>query len=176
MLGASYVEYIHDELLQVFWPSSEAVALTGTRDRKLIESAVARPFQSAFGSDIYPTSIEKGAALFHSLVSNHAFVDGNKRTAVTALDHFLLANGFVLGVPDSAMYALAVETARYRELGLSHDASLASVVDSISDLITPIAQFKKELAGIEALKDTFRATMNLRAWIRRHPHNSLIES
>jgi len=43
---------------------------------------------------------EKGVALFHSLVANHAFIDGNKRTAVTALDHFLLANGFVLGVPN----------------------------------------------------------------------------
>jgi death-on-curing protein len=92
MLGAPYVEYIHDELLEVFWPSSENVATGGVRDRTLIESAVGRPFQSAFGQDIYPTVIEKGVALFHSLVANHAFVDGNKRTAVTALDHFLLAN------------------------------------------------------------------------------------
>ena len=111
MLGAQYVEYIHDELLEVFWPSSEKTATEGVRDRTLIESAVARPFQSGFGQDIYPTIIEKGVALFHSLISNHAFVDGNKRTAVTAFEHFLLANGFVLGIPNSIMYEIATNTA-----------------------------------------------------------------
>jgi len=111
MLGARYVEYIHDELLEVFWPGAGKVATEGVRDRTLIESAVGRPFQSAFGQDIYPTVVEKGVALFHSLIANHGFVDGNKRTAVTALDHFLLANGFVPGIPNSAMYELATNTA-----------------------------------------------------------------
>ena len=74
MLGARYVEYIHDELLEIFWPGSENAGKTGVRDRKLIESATARPFQSAFGQDIFPTIIEKGIALFHALVANHAFV------------------------------------------------------------------------------------------------------
>ena len=131
MLGAQYVEYIHDELLEVFWPSSDKVATKGVRDGALIESAVGRPFQSAFGQDIYPTTIEKGVALFHALIANHAFVDGNKRTAVTALDHFLLANGFVLGIPNSAMYELATNTASYRERKVSHEDSLVEIVDAI---------------------------------------------
>ena len=59
MLGAPYVEYIHDELLEVFWPSSEKMATEGVRDRTLVESAVGRPFQSAFGQDIYPTVVAK---------------------------------------------------------------------------------------------------------------------
>jgi death on curing protein len=174
MLGAPYVEYIHDELLEVFWPSSEKVATEGVRDRTLIQSAVGRPFQSAFGEDIYPTVTEKGVALFHSLVANHAFVDGNKRTAVTALDHFLLANGFVLGIPNSAMYELATNTACYRERNVSHEDSLVAIVSAVASLITPIATFKSDLAGIAALGGSYQATMKLRSWIRKHPLNHLV--
>ncbi len=168
------MEYIHDELVEVFWPSSEKVAAAGVRDRTLLESAVGRPFQSAFGQDIYPTVIEKGVALFHSLIANHAFVDGNKRTAVTALDHFLLANGFVLGIPNSAMYELATNTSSYRERKVSHEDSLVEIVDAIEGLITPIATFKRDLAGLAAISGSYRATMNLRTWIRKHPQNRLI--
>lgn len=63
------------------------------RDVDLLEAAVQRPTSSAFGEDAYPTIIDKGAALFHSLVRNHAFVDGNKRTATIALVVFLRKNG-----------------------------------------------------------------------------------
>ncbi len=168
------MEYIHDELLELFWPTVEKVATQGVRDRTLIESAVGRPFQSAFGQDIYPTIIDKGVALFHSLVANHAFFDGNKRTAVTALDHFLLANGFVLGIPNSVMYELATNTASYRERNLSHEASLVDIVSSVENLITPIATFKSDLAGVSALEGSYQATMKLRSWIRRHPLNYLV--
>jgi len=173
MLGTQYVEYIHDELLEVFWPSSEKVAAEGVRDRALLESAVGRPFQSAFGQDIYPTVIEKGVALFHSLIANHAFVDGNKRTAVTALDHFLLANGFVLGIPNSVMYELATNTASYREREVSHENSFTEILASIEYLITPLATFKSEIVGLATLEGSYQATMKLRSWIRKHPSNRL---
>jgi len=104
MLGAGYVEYIHDELLAVFWPSSKQGATAGIRDRTLIESAVARPFSSAFGEDIYPTVLKKGIALFHSLVSNHAFVDGNKRTALIVSEGFLRFNGLKVVAPPEEKY------------------------------------------------------------------------
>ena len=66
------------------------------RDRSLLESAVARPKASAFGADGYPDLVAKPAALLHSLVLNHSFVDGNKRTAVLATLVFLDLNGFVV--------------------------------------------------------------------------------
>lgn len=66
------------------------------RDRGLLESAVARPQASAFGADAYPDLVSKAAALLHSLVLNHAFVDGNKRTAVLATLVFLDLNGYVV--------------------------------------------------------------------------------
>lgn len=64
------------------------------RDVDLLESAVLRPQSSAFGADAYPTVLDKAAALFHSLLRNHAFVDGNKRTSVVALLMFLRLNGY----------------------------------------------------------------------------------
>jgi death-on-curing family protein len=175
MLGAPYVRYIHDELLEVFWPSSEGIAAQGIRDHALLESAVARPFHSAFGQDAYPTILEKGIALFHSLIANHPFADGNKRTAVTAFDHFLLSNGFVLGVPNTDMYGLATQTASYRAHNLSHKDSLDAIANAVEHLITPISTFKIELESIPALKGSFQATMRLRAWIRRHRFNHLID-
>ena len=66
------------------------------RDRALLESAVARPQASAFGVDAYSDLASKAAALLHSLVLNHAFVDGNKRTAVLATLVFLDLNGYVI--------------------------------------------------------------------------------
>jgi death-on-curing protein len=63
------------------------------RDRNLLESAAARPQVSVFGEDAYPTIAEKAAALLHSLVLNHPFVDGNKRTATVTTYHFLRRNG-----------------------------------------------------------------------------------
>jgi len=54
------------------------------RDLRLLESAVARSRVSAFKMDAYPDVISQAAALLHSLVLNHAFVDGNKRTAAIA--------------------------------------------------------------------------------------------
>jgi death-on-curing protein len=66
------------------------------RDLGLLESAVARPQASAFGADAYPDWASKAAALLHSLVLNHAFVDGNKRTAVLSTLVFLDLNGYVV--------------------------------------------------------------------------------
>ena len=66
------------------------------RDRGLLESAVARPQASAFGMDAYPDLVSKAAALLHSLILNHAFIDGNKRTAALATLVFANLNGYVI--------------------------------------------------------------------------------
>ncbi|MCI4676226.1 type II toxin-antitoxin system death-on-curing family toxin [Candidatus Mycolicibacterium alkanivorans] len=67
-------------------------------DEGLLQSAVARPQTSAFGDDAYPTLRDKAAALLHSLARNHAFVDGNKRTAWASAWAFLRLNG--VDLPD----------------------------------------------------------------------------
>jgi len=65
----------------------------GARDEGLLRSALARP-QASFGSqDLYPSLFEKAAALAESLVRNHPFIDGNKRTALACLRVMLKMNG-----------------------------------------------------------------------------------
>lgn len=66
------------------------------RDFGLLDSAVARPSSTLYGIDAYPSLLLKGAALLQSLARNHAFVDGNKRTAWAACWVFLEVNGIVL--------------------------------------------------------------------------------
>jgi death on curing protein len=62
-------------------------------DVGLLGSAVARPQTSAFGDDAYPDIWTKAAALLHSVVKNHALVDGNKRLGWLATAVFLEING-----------------------------------------------------------------------------------
>ena len=62
-------------------------------DYGLLESAVARPQATVFGEDAYPTLHEKTAALLQSLATNHALIDGNKRTAFVATALFYELNG-----------------------------------------------------------------------------------
>ena len=66
------------------------------RDVGLLDSALARPRTTLFGNDAYPTLHLKGAALMHSVIKNHAMVDGNKRTSWIALTAFLFINGYHL--------------------------------------------------------------------------------
>ena len=66
---------------------------TGLRDRGALESAVNQPRASFAGDDLYPTTIDKAAAMAFSLVKNHSFVDGNKRIGHAAMEVFLLLNG-----------------------------------------------------------------------------------
>lgn len=68
----------------------------GLRDLGGLESALAQPRATFDGADLYPSLAEKGAALAHSLVGNHPFVDGNKRVGHAALETFLVLNGFEL--------------------------------------------------------------------------------
>jgi len=69
---------------------------SGLRDRGALESAVAQPEASFGGEDLYPNLAEKAAALGHSLIQNHPFVDDNKRIGHGAMEVFLLLNGYEL--------------------------------------------------------------------------------
>jgi len=81
------------------------------RDHGLLQSVLARPQASAFGSDAYPTLEEKAAALLHSLARNHALVDGNKRLALAATIAFLGINGRRLTLSNDEAYHLVMEVA-----------------------------------------------------------------
>ena len=80
------------------------------RDVNLLESALESAFATFGGQELYPTKQEKGARLGYSLISNHAFVDGNKRLGMYVLLTFLEVNGIKIHpeVDDVARVGLAV--------------------------------------------------------------------
>ena len=65
----------------------------GVRDEGLLESALEVAFSGFGGEEFYPTKEEKGARLGYNLISNHAFVDGNKRIGMYVMLTFLEVNG-----------------------------------------------------------------------------------
>ena len=81
------------------------------RDYGLLESAVARPATTVFGEDAYPSLELKAAALLHSLTTNHALVDGNKRLAWTATIVFLYLNGQYVDGPDDEAFDFVMAVA-----------------------------------------------------------------
>jgi death-on-curing protein len=79
---------LHERLLaQTGGPS-------GVRDIGGLESALAQPRMTFDGAELYPSIYEKAAALGFSIIQNHPFLDGNKRTGHAAMEIFLLLNGF----------------------------------------------------------------------------------
>ena len=85
---------IHDNMITLYGGSH------GIRDLGLVEAAISRPRASFGGEDLYPDIFSKSSALFHSLMFNHAFVDGNKRTTITTTARFLSLNGYELTVSE----------------------------------------------------------------------------
>jgi death-on-curing protein len=79
-----------EDLLEIAAGVLDEVAV---RDAGLLAAAAARPRTTVFGKDAYPAFEDKAAALLHSLVRNHALVDGNKRLAWAAARVFHLLNG-----------------------------------------------------------------------------------
>lgn len=83
----------------------------GIRDLALLQSALARPMATFDNNDLYPDLFSKAAALMHSIVKNHPFVDGNKRTAITAASIFLLRNGYSLKTSNKAFERFTLKVA-----------------------------------------------------------------
>jgi death on curing protein len=79
------------------------------RDYGLLESALARPRASMFGTDAYPDLHLKAAALLHSLARNHALMDGNKRLAWTACRTFLAINGHWISAPEDDRFEFVIQ-------------------------------------------------------------------
>lgn len=92
-LSLAEVAELHRLLIEAFGGSH------GIRDLGALESALAQPRMSFGGEDLYPTVVEKVAALGFTLVQNHPFLDGNKRVGHAAMETFLVLNGFELDRP-----------------------------------------------------------------------------
>ncbi len=86
----------------------------GVNDPAVLLSALARPQSGFAGQELYPDLYSKTAALLESLIRNHPFVDGNKRTGIAAAGLFLEQNGQRLQAGQSELEALALDVAAAR--------------------------------------------------------------
>lgn len=96
---------LHHNLVQKYGGSH------GIRDFDLLISAVSRPQASFGGEDLYKNIFSKASALLHSLVLNHPFIDGNKRTGSASCIRFLYLNGYVLKVGNEELVQFVLEVA-----------------------------------------------------------------
>ncbi len=94
---------IHEKLIQQYGGSQ------GIRDHGLLASAMHRPQSTVFGEDAYPSLFDKAAAICHSFLFNHPFVDGNKRVAFAACHLTLLANGFNISLSSAEIYKFLID-------------------------------------------------------------------
>lgn len=93
--------------------AQRAIGAVVVRDAGLLESALVRPQATYFGVDPYPSLDEKAAALLHSLVGNHALLDGNKRLGLAAVIVFLGINGRRLTMTNDEAYDLVMAVATH---------------------------------------------------------------
>jgi death-on-curing protein len=105
-LSKAQVLRVHQRLIERFG------GIAGLRDEAALDSALMRPQATFEGEDLYATPADKAAAMFHSLVVNHPFGDGNKRTAALCAELFLLVNGFELVASDDELEEITMSTAR----------------------------------------------------------------
>ncbi|WP_276358198.1 type II toxin-antitoxin system death-on-curing family toxin [Cohnella caldifontis] len=109
-LSVQEVIAINVAVIQKYSPGEHV----GVKDGSMLESAVLRPQSSAFGTDAYPSVMEKAAALFESLGQNHPFQNANKRTAFAALVIFLQLNGYKFEMDQKAAEDFTVDMVNHQ--------------------------------------------------------------
>lgn len=101
-LSIEKVLYLHEKIID------QTGGVQGIRDFTLLHSALERCKATYAGDDLYPSLLEKAAALLHSLVMNHAFLDGNKRTAYEVTKGFLYFNNHLVTAPQKEIVRMCI--------------------------------------------------------------------
>ena len=112
-LDESEVEGIHEALTEDFQHSGDPIFPPGVKDPNAVSSAAHRP-RTSLGEHLkYPSAEMAAAALFHSVVLDHAFFNGNKRTAIVSLLAFLDENGLVMTCSEDDILKLTLKVAQH---------------------------------------------------------------
>ena len=106
--------------------AEESGGSIGVRDEALLDSALANAFAGFGNKEFYPTEEEKGARLGYTLISNHAFVDGNKRIGIHVMFSFLEMNGIRIECTDDEMIYIGLSVA---DGSMGYDELLDWVID-----------------------------------------------
>lgn len=120
---------IHDLIIR------ETGGQAGLRDAALLHSAVARPFASFADQDLYPDDFDKAAALFHSLIKNHPFNDGTKRTAFASALYFLERYGHTRPeiLPTDEVIRFCVDIAEENARSARGESVQTKIISEIAD-------------------------------------------
>jgi death-on-curing protein len=105
MITFELVVGIHQILIKKYGGPS------GIRDEAALHSAVNRPYQTFDGEELYETSVEKAAALIESLIKNHPFIDGNKRTGYVTMRILLKKNQKDVKATEEEKYEFVIRIA-----------------------------------------------------------------
>ena len=106
MIDVKTVENIHSILIDKFGGSK------GIRDLSGLEAAIARPFATFDQVNLYPTTEEKAAAIFESIIINHPFIDGNKRIAYVLMRLILMNAGLDLFASQEEKYEMVISASK----------------------------------------------------------------
>jgi len=106
MIDLQTVKDVHNILIDKFGGSH------GIRDLGGLEAALAHPYATFDQQDLYPTVIEKASAIFESLIINHPFMDGNKRTAYVLMRLTLLESGFDIIASQNEKYEMTISASK----------------------------------------------------------------
>ncbi|MFC1553382.1 type II toxin-antitoxin system death-on-curing family toxin [candidate division KSB1 bacterium] len=125
MLKLEEVSAIHNALVVDFQEADDPISPAGIKSEDLLASALYRPSTSLENEIKYPTTEMAGAALMHSIVLNHPFHNGNKRTALVSLLVFLDENGLLLTCKENDLFRLVIKVAQHRLVGETNVSDLA---------------------------------------------------
>lgn len=128
---------IHEELVKLFDSQEDPITPPGIKSPDLLESACSRPLTAIGKTEKYPSVELKAAALFHSITKNHAFHNGNKRTAVVTLLTLLHRNDKLLSmdVTDDVLYDFVLSVTSDEFPTTNHGLSVDQVVECLAQWI-----------------------------------------
>jgi death-on-curing family protein len=162
------VKSVHEELTRIFEKEEDPISPPGVKSQNLLESACSRPHTGLGGHDKYTTLEDKAAALFHSLTKNHAFHNGNKRTALVTTLTVLHRNDRILNstVTDDSIYdfVVAVTANEFPEEnhGLDSDGVVSNISHWIKSNSEPITTKISDMKTTDFVKKCQQAGANVK--------------
>lgn len=180
LLDVDSVIELHNELVRFFIKEDDPIEPAGPRDKGLLISAISRPTTGLGEYEKYPTTTHKAAALVHSLILNHPFHNGNKRTALAAMVMFLRRNDLILTAEEDDLFSFFLRIAAGDLLDGERDSDreVDVIRQYIQSRVVPIGQPKAmKLAAFirqcEKAGCKVREKRDGRGWVLRNGKLSL---
>lgn len=105
MISVAVADLVHAKSIERFGGGK------GLRDLGALEAALARPFQTFEGLDLFPNAAGKAAALMEGIIIRHPWIDGNKRTGLALTLFFLAKEGIALSATQDELYDMTIRVA-----------------------------------------------------------------